>query len=340
MARIRALQLWLIAFLLVTIPFAERGDVRLHAPLGQYYARFEAYRSRDRTGEILFLGSSVIGCGVIPRAIDDGLRSQGIKARSYCLFLDAGLPPTYRTVMRDVIARQGRPRMLVLGVSPRDMNDNSPRLETYVEHVASLADAWALISAAPLRRHGLVWPLVSRPPAILVQMALVREHDTGLIARGLKKDGARWWYEDSPKIAQRNAELAQPLTDRRYRMRVQSSRSLLAHFASEDSERWLRATVEDVQNAGIPVALCLFDYSSRAQEDLAGGRLAETARVLERISKDYGVPLWRTTSVWPAAADASSHFRGVDHLSPTSAMAFSRVLGAGALAEALRNNEE
>lgn len=332
MRRMVALQCWLAAMLLADAVFVETGNRRWLQPLSRVYYATKAYSTRDHTGEVVFLGSSLVGCSIVPGAIEDELAAQGIDVRVWNLWFAAALVPAYQTALRDLIAQHGLPRLLVIGAAPRAFNANSPRTVVYARYFGSVGDVLRLVRAKPWGRHHLLWPLCYRAPSATLQMVgmpMVEDK----VRDYVRRQGGRWWYmPDNPERAEKlNAKLAGSLYEDRYRRVLSEREECLENFTTGDFGQWFERTIEQAREMGIEPAVCLYGYSDRARRDLDGGCLAELETWLEALAQRLNFPLWRSWEVLPNPGAWDTYFDGVDHMTPASAMVFSRRLARGPL---------
>jgi len=337
MRQVVVLQVLIVLFLVPAAVTVETGNRRLVQPLRYNQASCDAaaYAAADHTGEVVFLGSSQVGSTIIPGCVEAGLRTRGLPTRAYALWFPGAVAPTQYTAIRDLVLRHGKPRLVVMGLAPRDLNATADGAEVYVEHVASLSDAARLIARRPMQRAGLVWRAAERTPATILQIPLM-----GLWRRGVEEvlqcRGSRWRDPAEGLAAQQANQAGTPAPgEAQYQSRLKTVRSLLAGYEFGDSPRWLEDTVRLARAGGVPVAWCVLSCSQRAQDDLAGAHVDEAAAELWRGAGDLDVPLWVLRDLNPRLAEESAYFDGVDHASAPTAAETSRLLGAGPVADLL-----
>ena len=244
MKRILAFQLWFAALFAAIIVYSETGTRRFCQP-----ARFpgmssaaRAYESRDHTGEVVFLGSSQMGIAIIPLAVEEGLAARGIDHEVYELWFPEAMAPTYYTVFRDLVVPNGRPRLVVIGLAPRDFNANGP-LYASVEALASLPDAARLISRRPWQRRSLIWRVINRSAAVPPQLPLMARYGQ-LVEDKLRRRGTHWRYdpeqgENTPQEAPRFAAF----DEENYQGELERMRGRLADFSFGALPEWLFDTL-------------------------------------------------------------------------------------------------
>jgi len=97
-----------------------------HAPLVQtkldYLKRFQAEYGID----VLFIGNSSVQSGVSPDAFEAALGVQGISRRRSFNGAIEGLPPYGVRLFLQIYLRYAHPTVVVYGLTPQDLNSNSP----------------------------------------------------------------------------------------------------------------------------------------------------------------------------------------------------------------------
>jgi len=122
--------------------------------------QMKAFRKRWGRADVVFCGSSVVHSGIAPRAVAEGA---GLPLRGYNAALHRGFYAVIGPWLTGTVIPMLRPRILVLGISIYDSNDNGPLLvEEPEKYRRSL-----------LGRDGLVGAVARR---LAMASALFRHH--------------------------------------------------------------------------------------------------------------------------------------------------------------------
>lgn len=96
-----------------------------HAPLVEdkveYFRMFAATHAID----VLFIGNSTTQAGIDPAAFDAARSALGVRGNSFNASIE-GLPPSVNKEFLKLYLRYADPRTVVIGVTPQDLNANSP----------------------------------------------------------------------------------------------------------------------------------------------------------------------------------------------------------------------
>ncbi len=117
-------------------PFANDRALAIHV-----------YQRQRVPADILFLGTSKINTAVIPAVIESELAEKlGRPVTAFCLGQPGTSTFTSWQVLRDVVASNGSPRVVVLELSPASLNANHGHIPRDLRSYCSLGD---LIEATP-----------------------------------------------------------------------------------------------------------------------------------------------------------------------------------------------
>jgi hypothetical protein len=96
-----------------------------HAPLVEdkieYFRNFAASHNLD----VLFIGNSTAQAGVDPAAFDAARTALGVGGDSFNASIE-GVPPSVNKEFLKIYLRYAKPQTVVIGLTPQDMNANSP----------------------------------------------------------------------------------------------------------------------------------------------------------------------------------------------------------------------
>jgi len=338
------LGLWLAALYGACALFAETGGRRFCQPYGNLRSATHvlAYQNQDHSDSVVFIGDSQVGSMIVPRCVEEGLGKRGLACATYVLWLPGGIVPSHFTIMRDVVLRHGRPRLVVIQVSPRALNANNSKFRDYASYVASVGDVARLIKSRPLDRWGLATLPPQRVPAVCLQSLLGRALCD--VEDVLSRSGSRWYY-DPDKAAESQAandamvESRTSVRERAYGLYLEDYRIRhLQDFELGDMPLWLADAVDLARSEGVPVALLYDSYSDRGRQDLDGGQAENVRRALEGFAREWNVPLLVAAEINPKLGDAFCYTELLNHATPAAAYETSRLIGSGPLADCLEGS--
>jgi hypothetical protein len=313
-------------FLLLSHLVVELAGWRLHQPAADESLRVvEAFRQRGERVDVALLGSSRVRRGFSVAALEKELtRRTGREIRAFNFGLQAGTVPAFHIVARDLLRDDLAPRLVLVGLGVRSLNDSSPRYVRTLRHLASPRDLLGPLGPRLTRPAELGAGLLAlfRAPGTLLQTWRLGGEPASDIAELLARGG--FYYGDGAEAAIDSRELA-----RRTELRARRAREvLLADFDPDGRPRralaLLLATMAERGIAVLVVSLPVTDaFAGAAYTHGEHRRYLSTVR---QVCDEAGVRFIDANSA--AYRPPSEMYFDGDHLNAAGAAAFSRAFAA------------
>jgi hypothetical protein len=331
--RVAQVALWVALLTLTADALVEALGVRFCQPIGHEPTTAAwAYQTGARDPDVVFIGSSQVHYGFVPAEAEGAFReAAGRPLRAWCLGIEAGIVAAYEPLVRDLLVGPAAPRLLLVGVGPRDVNSNSSRSRLATTYYAGPSDWGREVREEGLRAdwRGLAAGIFGRPTALL---------QWGLVSAGYRAKNYRSIIRDQggahePLAAGEtpdalpggpSAERWQAMAEARLRM---TEEDLLRDFATAGrAERALAGLVRAAKGRGVRVVLV--NMPTHPEYDAATPPAVRDAyrEAMDRACRELGVT-FIDLAVPPYRDGDRDLWRDLDHMNRRGAVRFSRLVG-------------
>lgn len=273
--------------------------VRRIAWVSQMPYRWQLYRRMSPVPDVVFIGSSRTAWGVDPSHVDPVLtRALGREIRSFNFGVAAGSAVVQRLAVDKILQRHPRPRLIVFGVSPRDVMDfgtfclaNEVTASVTPGRVAHL---WNELTELPLGKHVILSSLVpgrDRWESLQVEWISLRD-GRPLCPPGVQDHDNGWteFTDYSP-----DKRLAKLPRDRQLLRKWRGQRLSSAYCHA------LENALLQLQQAGVATMVYEDPFPPCLREDHRSGVYVEYQRWLQGAARRFGAVM--LPPVFPDAAD-------------------------------------
>jgi hypothetical protein len=284
-------------------------------PKLEYLQQFEAAQGVD----ILFIGNSTMQAGLDPKVFDDSRAAKGAGPGSFNAAIE-GLPPYGTRLFVEIFLRYTKPKALILGLSPQDLNSNSPWAADITDRVRH--SPLALAEAQRGARGRLIETLLDRSFLYRYRLTLFQ----WLLRGGQARKPAEVYFDQRGyhPLDRRLADI--PANERG----VLFNRAGVLNYSTEGLQKEaLLAMIDFCQENGIDLILVnmpLADdyYYNFDDQDAYQNYLDQ----INRIAASHSLPLWDFESLPEEEGFTDEDFADLNHLNREGAEHLSQMIAA------------
>jgi hypothetical protein len=303
------------------------------------------YQQEGLEADILYLGTSKIRSAVIPQEIDEELSTAlGRDVNSFCLAQQGSSCFANWMLLRDVVASNGEPSVIVLELSAQSVNANHGNLARGIQYFAETPD---LIRSIPWldsgkrRRAASAVPFRGITNLVALGMRPIYENDLRRVLNRVSRGRGAQYFPGSAKAYERISDLSSAERTIALQNAVTIGRSSpMTRYEVGGAPGWAFDSIcRFARSRSIP--LVVFDTPN--VKDIEGSLVIRSEadqfhRFVEGYSDRPGIQ-WLTVDAETLNL-TDSDFRDFTHLHPDGATKFSRYLAAEVLLPLLRDQAE
>ncbi|MFB3904380.1 MAG: hypothetical protein ACE15E_13095 [Acidobacteriota bacterium] len=290
-----------------------------HSPLVQakldYLKKFQAERGID----VLFIGNSSVQAGISPAVFDTALGAQAAtRERSFNAAIE-GLPPYGVRLFLEIFLRYTHPRAVVYGLTPQDLNSNSP----WVEDVSTrIRDSVLAQAESRSGIQGWLYSRLLRVSCLFRYRYLLHQ----LILRGGRAESEPSVYFDERGFHPMPRRLSELFPTRRTGL---FNRAGVLNYSTEGAQlREIERIIEICAARRINLVLVNMPLSDHyyANFDRPADYLAYM-NALRQVAQAHALPVWDMEHVSPPDTLTDDDFADFNHLNQWGAARLSELIG-------------
>jgi hypothetical protein len=312
----------LIGELVLRLPFVQARlpapePYLWHAPLVEdkvdYFRSFAASHPID----VLFIGNSTTQAGVDPAAFDAARSALGSGGASFNASVE-GLPPSVNKEFLKMYLRYTNPRTVIIGLTPQDLNSNSPWAKDMDDR------AGHSINLQAGARDSLVGEMLA---FLLDQSALFRYRY--LLHQLLLRGGNAPAHPDVYFDTRGFDAIDRSLTDftPSERLRAQNRAGVLNYNPQGEQADAVKEMIASIRGHGAEPVLVNMPISDHYYANFdAPGDYQEYLDALQRLAAEQNVPFWDMENLSADVQFGDSEFGDLNHLNKVGAERLSALL--------------
>lgn len=288
-----------------------------HSPLIQtkfnYLKTFESTRGID----ILFIGNSTVQAGVNPQVFDAS-QGEGVNGPGAFNGSVEGLPPYGTLLFLEIWMRYTTPEVIIYGMSPQDLNSNSPWARDITDRVKHSPLAWAEA------RRGIRGRVTA---GLLEHSAFYRYRSVlyNLFLRGGTMPPVPDVYFDTRGYHSLDHRLADiPAADRRM---FYNKAGVLNYSPRGEQMTALEHLIQYCDDNGIQLILVNMPLADEYYSQFDGpGDYQEYLSALTDVARGHTLPLWDMENLPASLAFGDTEFADLNHLNHDGAQRLSSMM--------------
>ena len=288
-----------------------------HAPLVEdkveYFRNFVASHPVD----VLFVGNSTMQAGVDPAAFDAERTALGVHGESFNASIE-GLPPSVNKEFLKLFLRSADPRTVIIGVTPQDLNANSPWAKDMDDRAGHSINLQAGVQDSPM---GYVLAFLLDHSELFRYRYVLHQ----MLLRGGHLDPHPDVYFDERGFHAIERSLADFSPSER--LQAQNRAGVLNYSPVGEQADALREMIATVRADGaqpVLVAMPLSDHYYANFDDPADYQKYRAA--LQQLADELHTPLWDMEALTGGEQFGDSEFGDLNHLNRVGAERLSGLL--------------
>ena len=288
-----------------------------HAPLVEDKVEYLRNFAASHRLDVLFVGNSTMQAGVDPAVFDAERGALGAGGASFNASIE-GLPPSVNQEFLKLFLRHATPQTVVIGVSPQDLNTNSPWAKDMDERAGHSINLQAGAADSPM---GYALAFLLEHSELFRYRYVLHQ----LLLRGGHAVPHPEVYFDERGFDAIERSLADFSPSER--LKAQNRAGVLNYDPNGAQADALRAMIDLIRSHGAQPALVAMPLSDHyyanfdTPEDYDAYR-----RALQRLADETGTPLWDMESLPGDESFGDHEFGDLNHLNRVGAERLSTLL--------------